>query len=436
MRQKTLARAALAAALALLVAAPHAQAGLDAGVWPMFQHDAQHSGRTHVNGPQGPSPQLAWEFKGDSRFKAAVVVDADGIIYAPNGKRPLTAIDPATGLELWSANVLPVAGKPKVGLADRSQPAVSDTGRVHQGARDNNIWVTETGSEPGDTAGEIAWTFHVPHDGDVTTSPTIASDGTIYMGSEALGAGWFYALNSDGSFKWPDSANVQDGKVVLGGSLKNVSPALTPDESIVFVSIKQEAIAINTVDGSERWRREIASKGFGSRTPNFSPVVSEDGSTVYFNSKDGLWAFDTDTGLEVWAEPFVPPHPLGGKKREELKSAPALGADGTLYIGASKSKKSSHFYALDPADGSIKWAHEHFDKGKYNNNQAVIGDDGTVYVGFGRMLYAFEGDGDGFGGSVVKWSLFVPGKFDAGPIIGAPGVIYVGVSKRLYKVTD
>ncbi len=436
MKVTTLAPAALAATLALLTTPAFSQAGLDTGAWPMFQHDAQHSGRSTESGPQGPAPQLVWEFRGDSRFRAAPVVDADGIVYAPNGKRPLTAIDPATGLELWSANVLPVAGKSKVGLADRSQPAVSDTGRVHQGARDNNLWVTETGSEPGDTAGEIAWTFHVPHDGDVTTSPTIASDGTIYMGSEALGSGWFYAMNPDGSLKWPDSAEVQDGKVVLRGSLKNVSAALTPDESIVFISIKTEAIAINAADGSERWRRIIASKGFGSRTPNFSPVVSADGSHVYFNSKDGLWAFDTDTGAEVWPTPFVPPFPTSGKKREEMKSAPALGADGTIYLGASKSKKSSHFYALDPIDGSIKWAHEHTDKGRYNNNQAAVGADGTVYVGFGKILYAFEGAGNGAGGSIVKWQMLVPGKFDSGVIIGGPGTIYVGVSKRLYKVTD
>ncbi|MDG2307600.1 MAG: PQQ-binding-like beta-propeller repeat protein [Candidatus Binatia bacterium] len=435
MNVKTFAPAALAASLALLANAPIASAGLDAGLWPMFQHDPQHSGRTTVNGPQGPAPQLVWEFRGDSRFRAAVVVDVNGTIYAPNGKRPLTAIDPNTGLELWSANVLPVAGKSKVGLADRSQPAVSDDGRIFQGARDNNLWVTETGTGAGDTAGEISWTFHIPHDGDVTTSPTIASDGTVYMGSEALGSGWFYAMNADGTFKWPNSANVQDGKVVLGGSLKNVSAALTPDESIVFVSIKTEAIALNAADGSERWRNVTASKGFGSRTPNYSPVVSADGSTVYFNSKDGLWAFDTDTGATVWPTPFVPPHP-GGKKREALKSAPALGADGTIYIGASKSKKSSHFYALDPADGSIKWAHEHTDKGQYINAQAVIGADGTVYTGFGKMLYAFEGNGDGVGGSSIKWNIFVPGKFDAGPIIGAAGTIYVGVSKRLYKVTD
>ncbi len=412
-----------------------ATAGLDGGVWPMFQHDPQHSGRSTVDGPQGPDPHILWEFRGDARFLASPVVDVDGVVYAPNGKRPLTAIDPATGLELWSSDVAAVAGKPKVGLADRSQPAVSDDGRVYQGARDNNLWATETGAAPGEVGGDIHCFFHVPHDGDVTTSPTIASDGTVYMGSEALGSGWFYAMTPDCEPAWPDGGNVEGGKVVLGGSFKNVSPALTPDESIVFVSIKTEAIAFNTADGSERWRRTIATSGFGSRTPNFSPVVSADGATVYFVSKDGLWALDTDDGTPVWPAPFVPPFPVGDGSKEEMKSAPALGADGTLYIGAARSN-SSHFYALSPIDGSVGWSHEHEDDGQYVNNQAAIGADGTVYVGFADTLYAFDGEGDGLGGSSIKWQFLLPGGFDSGPIIGAPGTLYVGAGKSLYKIAD
>ncbi|MDG2304394.1 MAG: PQQ-binding-like beta-propeller repeat protein [Candidatus Binatia bacterium] len=421
--------------MALAASVQPVHAGPDVGAWPMFQHDAQNSGRATVNGPQGPVPHLIWEFNGDSRFLATGVVDADGIVYVPNGKRPLTALDPDTGLELWSPNVAPVAGQAKVGLADRSQPAVSDDGRVYQGTRDNNLWATETGAGPGDVAGEIHCTFHVPHDGDVTTSPTIASDGTVYMGSEALGAGWFYAMTPDCLPKWPDGPNVQDGKVVLGGSLKNIAPALTPDESIVFVSIKTEAIAIDTADGDELWRRTIASSGFGSRTPNFSPVVSADGSAVYFVSKDGVWALDTATGAELWPAPFLPPFPLADASKEEMKSAPALAADGTLYIGASKTG-SSHFYALDPADGSVLWSHEHTDNSQYINNQAAIGADGTVYVAFAETLFAFEGDGDGSGGSDIKWQMLVPGGFDAGPIVGAPGTLYVAAGKQFYKVTD
>jgi len=407
-----------------------AVAGLDNSVWPMFQHDPQHSGRATVNGPQGPTPQVDWDYRSDSRVKSSPTIGSDGTIYLGNGKRPLTALDPDTGTEIWNANVQPFTGKPKAGLADHSQPAVSDDGRVFMGARDNNFWAFFTGTEPGDTAGDVDWTYHVPHDGDVTVSATIAQDGTVYLGSEALGAGWFYAMNPDGTFKWPNSAEVEDGKVILRGSLKNISPALNLDESIVYVSTKRDAIAYDTSNGHELWRREIADKGFGSLAPNYTATVSNDGQVVYFISKEGLWAFDAETGADVWDEPFVPPFPEGSSKREELKSAPSIGADGTIYVGASKAKASSHFYALNPADGSVEWAYAHTTPGAYINNQAAIGADGTIYVGLGITVFAFNPNG------TLKWSMLLPGKMESGPVIGGDGVLYIGASKRLFKITD
>ncbi len=410
-------------------------AGLANSAWPMFQHDAQHTGRTDVNGPQGPTPVIAWEFKAKSGHKSSPVVGEDGTLYVPNGKFLLVAVDPDTALPIWNVDLIGAIGKGKVGLPDRSQPAVSDTGTIYQGARDNNLWATLPN-------GQVDWFFHVPFDGDVTMSPTIAQDGTIYMGSEALSKGWFYAMNPDGTTKWADSAYIEDGRFTTGGSLKNVSAALNTTETRVFASNKIDAIAIDAANGDEIWRCEIADKGPGSRQPNFSPVVYNDGVSdqiVLFNSKDGLWAFDPNAGPGFDCTPlwqFVPPNPVDKSKKEEILSAAALGADGTIYVGASKGKKSSTLYALDPADGSIIWKHEHIDRGTYNNSQAAVGADGTVYVSHGKFVHAFDGAGDGGGGSVVKFQIPIKGKMKTGPIIGAPGVLYVPAGKRIYKVTD
>ena len=70
------------------------------------------------------------------------------------------------------------------------------------------------------------------------------------------------------------------------------------------------------------------------------------------------------------------------------------------------------------------------------NSQAAIGADGTVYVGFGHTVYAFEGAGNGSGGSSIKWQLDLPGKFEAGPTIGGPGVLYISTGKLLFKIID
>jgi outer membrane protein assembly factor BamB len=225
-------------------------------------------------------------------------------------------------------------------------------------------------------------------------------------------------MNPDGTVKW---------KAVLQGSLKNASPALSHDEATLFVSIKTQAIALDTETGLEKWRVEIADKGLGSLSPNYAAVVSNDGAAVYFPSKEGLWALDPETGAAIWK--FVP---LNG---ELLKSAPVLGADGTIYVGASK-KKSSHFYAIDPADGGVVWSHEHTTKGQFVNSQAAVGADGTVYVGFGDTLFAFDGAGNGMGGSLVLWQMALPGRFDSGVVLGGEGVLYIGVGKSLFKITD
>ena len=54
-------------------------------------------------------------------------------------------------------------------------------------------------------------------------------------------------------------------------------------------------------------------------------------------------------------------------------SSPAIGADGTVYVGSEDDK----LYAIDP-DGSLKWA---YTTGGAVYSSPAIGADGTVYVG-------------------------------------------------------
>ena len=404
---KTSRAIALVATLAGLAAPTSSTAvGLADTVWPMFQHDPQHTGRADVSGPQGPDIQIEWAYKGRSKWRGGLSVGEDGMIYAPNSRGPLIGVDPILGEKVCGFQ------GPSGQLGDRSQPAIADDGTVYIGARDNDLHSFQSDCDIRN------WRFSVPKDGDVTTPPTIGPDGTIYMGSGALGAGWFYAMNPDGTPKWLN---------ITGLGIENMSPALSLDGSTVFVNLKREALAIDTTTGLDVWRVPIAQKGFNKKA-NYSPVVLSDGSAVLFNSKEGLWALDPTDGSEVWR--FVPPGD------QELKSAPALGADNTIYFGASRKKKNSTFYALDPSDGSIIWKHQHIDRGRYDNNQAVVGADGKVYVPHGRLLFAFDGAGDGNGGSVVLWSMFFRGRFESGAVIGGPGVLYFAAGKYLHKLTD
>lgn len=71
-----------------------------------------------------------------------------------------------------------------------------------------------------------------------------------------------------------------------------------------------------------------------------------------------------------------------------MRTAPALGADGTAYLmslDSSPGQPNSRFIAVK-ADGTLLWSYVTHEA----MNAAAIGDDGTVYVGCDDgKLYAF-----------------------------------------------
>jgi outer membrane protein assembly factor BamB len=111
-----------------------------------------------------------------------------------------------------------------------------------------------------------------------------------------------------------------------------------------------------------------------------------------------------------------------------LTSSPAIGVDGTIYVGDEESGPGgflpSHVYAVNP-DGSRKWSFPI--SGIVSYSSAAIGADGTIYVGdedstssAAGHLYAINADGS------EKWVFQTLGLIPSSPAIGADGTIYVG----------
>jgi outer membrane protein assembly factor BamB len=107
-------------------------------------------------------------------------------------------------------------------------------------------------------------------------------------------------------------------------------------------------------------------------------------------------------------------------------SSPAIGADGTVYVGSSVSSNDGLLYAIYP-DGSLKWS---FATGRIGYSSPAIGADGTVYVGSDDgLLYAIYPDGS------LKWSYTTGAEVESSPAIGADGTVYVGSSDyKLYAI--
>lgn len=114
------------------------------------------------------------------------------------------------------------------------------------------------------------------------------------------------------------------------------------------------------------------------------PAVGEEATTG-----DLLWTFD----------------PGGVASNQSFYTEPAIGPDGTIYVGyvPSKFASSGTFYALNP-DGSVKWndvfaftAYAAHAGDKATFQTPSVGDDGTVYLSCSGSQYAYAPEG------VRKW---------------------------------
>ncbi len=171
---------------------------------------------------------------------------------------------------------------------------------------------------------------------------------------------------------------------------------------------------------------------------NYSaPVIAVDG-TIYFGCNDGnlyavnpigtlKWKFKTGDKTGTVKERFSDGS-MNWKFNFDngIYSTPAIGLDGTVYIGAN----DSNIYAINP-DGSQKWS---IDTDSRIYASPTIGADKIVYIcasiGDKRCLVAINPTG------LLKWSIEI-GSSDSTPAIGSDGTIYIGGNNKiLYAINS
>ena len=145
------------------------------------------------------------------------------------------------------------------------------------------------------------WAFKI---GDwVSSSPTIGTDGTIYVGSRDDN---LYAINPNGSKKW--AFKTANGVYS--------SPAIGSDGTIYVGSYDNNLYAINP-NGSKKWAFKTGDNVYSS------PAIGNDG-TIYVGSRDNnLYAINPE-GYKKWAF----------RTGDNVYSSPAIGNDGTIYVGS------------------------------------------------------------------------------------------------------
>ncbi|OQX25382.1 MAG: hypothetical protein BWK80_15835, partial [Desulfobacteraceae bacterium IS3] len=177
---------------------------------------------------------------------------------------------------------------------------------------------------------------------------------------------------------------------------------------VIFLAIITGSSAVYAESGDMLWKYQTGGP------IHSSPAIGADG-TVYVGSDDHyLHAINPD-GTPKWT------YPTGGA----VYSSPAVAADGTVYVGSG----DKYLYAINP-DGTVKWT---YPTGGEVKSSPAIGDDGTVYVG-GSMdgkIYAINPDN-----GVAKWAYSVAsGNVTSSPAVGTDGLIYVGSwDKQVYAL--
>ncbi|MCK5559421.1 MAG: PQQ-binding-like beta-propeller repeat protein [Thermoplasmata archaeon] len=246
--------------------------------------------------------------------------------------------------------------------------------------------LNHTGLSPYDTSSNLGnerWNFTTEY--WIGSSPSIGSDGTIYVGSYDYK---LYAINPDGTEKW----NFKTGNQIRS------SPGIGSDGTIYIGSDDHKLYAINP-DGSAKWNFATGGKIWSA------PAIGSDG-TIYVGSHDYKLYAIYPNGSEKWS--FT-------AGSELWISSPAIGADGTIYVGSKD--LDNKLYAINP-DGSEKWS---FKTGYGLCSSPAIGSDGTIFVGSqDDKFYAIHPNG------TEKWSFMANADVASSPAIGPDGTVYVG----------
>jgi hypothetical protein len=235
-----------------------------------------------------------------------------------------------------------------VGDSIFSSPAIGNDGTIYFGSSNHHIYALYPN-------GNLRWKYST---GDpVLSSPAIGEDGTIYCGSHST---YLYALYpNNGTLKWRYKT----------GNWIRTAPCIGDDGTIYVVSLDSYLHAINP-NGTMKWKTNV---GAGT-----SPTIGHDGTIYAGYSK--LYAITPSDGDVKWV--FEP-----GPKRCIRGGTPCNSADGIIYFGTYidyEYSQGGEVIAVNP-DGTERW--RLMIATDFVESAPAIGEDGTIYVGSHNDLY-------------------------------------------------
>jgi outer membrane protein assembly factor BamB len=197
-----------------------------------------------------------------------------------------------------------------------------------------------------------------------------------------------------------------------------MGPTTVGDDGTVY-TLGGDLIAFDGITGALKWRGPSLGSGMEP------PVIARDG-TVY--SGEGLLnaaipPTNGSTGSQAW---------IFGDAN--AATSPAIGADGTLFVGSYDLRVSAVIPPAGGAGPALKWR---YNTGCLAHAAPAIGPDGTVYVaGYDWDLLAFNPQTTNPNGELKwRWHQWVTRGLRSAPAVGADGTIYIAGFGHVYAIT-
>jgi len=344
--------------------------------WPMFHHDACHTGYSPSKSPE--SNNTIWNYTLGGFIYSSPTV-AEGRVYLGSFDCKIYCLDAVSGASIWNYTTDNVVG---------SSAAVFE-GKVYVGSTDGNVYCLNASD------GAFIWKYAmgIGLDG-VTSSPTVV-EGRVYVGSDdksvyCLNAStgayiWSYATGADIFFSSPA---VADGKVFIGSCDRRVyclnastgahiwnyttggsvysSPAIV-DGKVYVGSEDRNVYCLDVSSGSQVWNFTT-----GAMVETSSPAVVS--GRLYIGSDDGkIYCLDALSGVQIW----------NYTTERSVRSSPAV-ADGKLYVGSD----DGNAYCLNASSGERIWSYA---LGSESGVSSPAVANGRVYAASNdHKVFAFE----------------------------------------------
>jgi len=374
--------------------------------WPMFQHDARHTGYF----PCSKLPDtfnLIWSSDDYNISFQPVIVN--GKVYGCSFTT-IYCLNESNGKLIWSKKIgevapeiefstySPVVMDGKVFMLSGEEkfhygPIVIPSDKVieQRGSPPRNITVTKLYCLKEDT-GELVWSY------ETDRIPTIAY-GKVFLGDSCLDAEsgkpvWYYKMGyKEDKVEKPAIA---DGKVFVSSSMGiSMYPSSTP-----YHHAKLYCLDENT--GRLIWEFEANCNSLSSPTVSAGKVFV--GSFGMFRScNNRIYCLDENTGEVIWV------------RHVKYITVPISVENSKIFASSFNGK----IYCLDENSGELIWS---YDTGAASFSPVVAG--GKVFVGSGNgKIYCLDEDT-----GELKWSYKVGDNLVFSPAV-ANGKIFVASGK-------